>query len=75
MQIKKVCLGEDFSVFLTNRGQVLACGHPAFTGLDHDMAKLNKPVQVCCSSYEKPRLTKLTAMTKEEPPFPFFSRM
>ena len=45
-KIKKVCLGEHFSVFLTHRGQVLACGVEEYTGLPKEMAALNKPIQV-----------------------------
>ena len=45
-RIKKVCLGDNFSIFLTNRGQVLACGISTMTGLPDEMAKLFRPFQV-----------------------------
>lgn len=45
-QIKKACLGENFSAFLTNRGQVLTCGLDAHSGLPESLARLRRPIQV-----------------------------
>ena len=51
MRVKKVCLGDHFSVFLTSKG-VLTCGKEEFTGRPSSLfgAKPhNKPAQVMCS--------------------------
>ena len=45
--IIKIGAGKNFSVFLTDDGQVLTCGFLEWTGLNNEsLSKLNKPCQV-----------------------------
>lgn len=46
LQVKKVALGDGFSVFLTSKGQVFTCGQAQLAGLPESLASLFKPTQV-----------------------------
>ena len=46
LQIKKVGCGDNFTVFLTSRGQVLASGARPFSGLTETQASVLRPVKV-----------------------------
>ena len=45
-QVIKIGSGKNYSVFLTAKGQVLACGVPDLTSLDPSQSKLNRPCLV-----------------------------
>ena len=44
--IRKALAGSNFSLFLTNRGSVLACGNQQWTGLSEQLSKFYRPQQV-----------------------------
>eukprot|EP00095_Tigriopus_kingsejongensis_P011157 maker-scaffold259_size234575-snap-gene-1.26 protein:Tk11157 transcript:maker-scaffold259_size234575-snap-gene-1.26-mRNA-1 annotation:"e3 ubiquitin-protein ligase herc1" len=46
LQVKKVSLGDAFSVFLTSKGQVLTCGQHKMTGLPQILTNLHRPTQI-----------------------------